>query len=87
MSCRSVFTGLCATSLQCPARKTSPSALTTPCLSGHSLFPFAGVTPRMRLECHFSALKPLSVPLYPSAPLGETNYPMVLSLNLAHHYR
>lgn len=44
MSCRSVFTALCATGLQCLAGKTSPSALITLCLSGHSLFLFAGVS-------------------------------------------
>lgn len=85
MSCRSVFTALCATGLQCPAGKTLPLLPSLPSASQDTAcFSLQeSVTLRMRLECHFSALQLLKVPLYPSVPLGDTNYPMVLSLNLA----
>lgn len=83
MSCRSVFTALCnRPAVPCRKRLPLPSL---PSASQDTAF-FSlqeSVTLRMRLECHFSALQLLRVPLYPSAPLGDTNYPMVLSLNLA----
>lgn len=70
MSCRSVFTALCATGLQCPAGKTLPLLPSLPSASQDTAcFSLQeSVTLRMRLEFHFSALQLLKVPLYPSAP-------------------
>lgn len=88
MSCKSVFTGLCATSLQCPAGKTLPLLRSLPPASQvTACFPLQDSPWGWGWNAIFSALQPLSVPLYLPAPLRDTNYLMVLSLNLAHHYR